>query len=378
MNRLRVAMVSLSPLATGGIETHLLQIFHGLGREYEFTVIGTLAEPFLSLAGGVGVKCIPLPASGKLNPITLLRLRKEFRAHRIDLVHTHDTRGGLLGRMAARLAGLPAVHTVHTPSFFLPRNPLVVLAYRQAERQLNRLASEKVIFVSRTIRQIYLDGRLVTTEKAGWVPNGLEPEWFSPAQHILRPETEIHFLFVGRVAREKGIENLAAAFGIVAGTIPGARLQIVGEGPKREDLLRTAETGGWRKHLDLLGLLMRGKAREVMHTADVFVLPSDFESFSYTLLEAMASGLPCIATDVGGNRDLVEPDRTGLLVPRDNPQRLADAMIRLAGDPEMRIAMGREGALRAREYTLERMIDGMRSVYQEVLTQSHSAGSHNR
>ena len=119
---------------------------------------------------------------------------------------------------------------------------------------------------------------------------------------------------------------------------------------------------------------MRGKIRETMHAADVFVLPSDFESFSYTLLEAMACGLPCIATDAGGNRDLVEPGVTGLLVPRRDPQSLADAMLQLAGNPEMRVSMGREGALRAREYTLQRMIDGTRSVYSEVLAGRSAAG----
>jgi glycosyltransferase involved in cell wall biosynthesis len=372
VNRPRVAMVSLSPLATGGIETHLLQIFHGLGREFEFHVIGTVAEPFLSIAQGIGVKCIVVPPSGKLDPSALLRLRREFRTQRIDLVHTHDTRGGLLGRLAARSAGLPAVHTVHTPSFFLPTNPAAILPYRLAERFLNGLSAE-VIFVSKTIQKMYLDGGLVSAEKARHVANGLEPEWFSPARHILHSETEIRFLFVGRLAREKGIGNLAAAFGTVARKIPWARLQIAGEGPKRADLLQAAEAGGWRKNLDWFGLLLRNKAREAMHAADVFVLPSDFESFSYTLLEAMASGLPCIAADVGGNRDLVDPGVTGLLVPRGDPHRLAEAMIRLADNPEMRISMGGEGALRAREYTLERMMDGTLSVYREALARIRSA-----
>ncbi len=374
MNRARIAVISFSPLAVGGIETHLLQLFHGLGKEFEFHILGTLAEPFLSIAGGLGVKCTALPPAAKFDGSAFLRLRKEFQSRGIQLVHTHDTRGGLLGRMAARAAGLPAVHTVHTPSFFLPSNPLAIGAYRMAEGWLNRHATRRTIFVSKTIRQIYLDGHLVPPEKAVLVPNGLEADWFGPALHILRPEQEVRFLFVGRMAREKGIENLAAAFGIVAGRIPGARLQVAGDGPKRGELIRAAETGGWRRQLDLPGLLMRVKIRETMHAADVFVLPSDFESFSYTLLEAMACGLPIIATDAGGNRDLVEPGRTGLLVPRRDPKALGEAMLQLGGNPDMRVSMGREGALRAREYTLQRMIDGTRAVYSEVLAGRSAAG----
>jgi glycosyltransferase involved in cell wall biosynthesis len=367
MTRPRIAIVSFSPLATGGIETHLLQLFHGLGKEFEFHVLGVLAEPFLSIAEGLEVKCTMIPPASKTDPLVVLRLRKKFLDQRIDLVHTHDTRGGLLGRLAARAAGLPAIHTVHTPPFFLPSDPLSIAAYRLAEGLLVRLASDRVIFVSKTIRQIYLDGHLLSVGKAALVPNGLEPEWFGSAIHILRPETEVRFLYVGRLAREKGIENLAAAFGTVVGRIPGARLQVAGDGPKLDDLLGPAEAGGWKKQLDVLGRLMRGKIRETMHAADVFVLPSDFESFSYTLLEAMACGLPCIATEVGGNRDLVEPDRTGLLVPRRKPDRLAEAMIRLGENPQLRVSLGREGARRAREYTLDRMIEGTRSVYREVL-----------
>jgi glycosyltransferase involved in cell wall biosynthesis len=370
----RIAIVSFSPLSTGGIETHLIQLFHGLGKEFEFHVLGVLAEPFPTIAGSLGVKCTALPPASKVDLAALLRLRKEFRARRIDLVHTHDTRGGLLGRIAARAAGLPAVHTAHTPSFFLTENPLAAGAYRLAESVLIRLASEKIIFVSKTIRQMYLDGGLIPPAKASLVPNGLEDDWFGSARHILRPQREIRFLYVGRMAREKGIENLASAFGSIIGRLPGARLQAAGEGPKRGDLLRAAETGGWKNRLDLLGLQRRETVRATMRTADVFVLPSDFESFSYTLLEAMASGLPCIATDVGGNRDLVEPEKTGFLVPRRDPRALAESMIRLGENPELRVSMGRKGALRAQEYTLQRMIDGTRSVYQEVLGFRSAAG----
>ncbi|MGD0173452.1 MAG: glycosyltransferase family 4 protein [Anaerolineales bacterium] len=370
MSRPPVAIVSFSPLATGGIETHLLQLFRGLAGEYEFQVFGTLGEPFISLAERLGARCIVLPRAGKADLAALVRLRKEFLSRKIALVHTHDTRGGLIGRLAARAAGVPVVHTVHTPSFFLPQNPAAIGWYRLAERWLDRLASDKVIFVSRTIRQMYLDGRLVQPGKACLVPNGLEPEWFGSATLENRTGGEIRFLYVGRLAREKGMDNLAAAFDIVAARIPDAQLYVVGDGPAREEILRTAQRGGWAARLALPGRISREEARNLMGASDVFVLPSWFESFPYTLLEAMACGLPCIATDVGGNRDLVEPERNGCLVPKENPAELASAMIRLAGDWNTRIAMGRAGASIAREYTLDRMMKGTRSVYRQVLGRS--------
>jgi glycosyltransferase involved in cell wall biosynthesis len=362
-----IAIVSFSTLSTGGIETHLLQLFRGLGSEFEFIILGAMEEPFRSLARERGAQSVRLPQAGKLDPAALLRLRREFLARHIQLVHTHDTRGGMIGRLAARAAGVKAVHTVHTPSFFLPRNPAAVGLYRLAERMLNRTASDRVIFVSRTIRRIYLDGRLVQPSKATLIPNGLEPVWFDATARKKRVDREVRFLYVGRLAREKGMENLAEAFGIVAAQIPGALLHVAGEGPGRETLAQTAQRGGWAGRLELHGRISRDAARDLMHASDVFVLPSRFESFSYTLLEAMACGLPCIATDVGGNRDLIEPERNGLLTPKENPAELAAAMVRLANDPNGRASMGQAGAEMAREYTLARMIDGTRSVYRQVL-----------
>jgi glycosyltransferase involved in cell wall biosynthesis len=367
MNQPPVAIVSLSTLSTGGIETHLLQLFRGLGNEFAFTVFGALEEPFVSLAEHSGAECIRLSSAGKLDPAALIRLRKNFLSRKIALVHTHDTRGGMIGRLAARASGIKTVHTMHTPSFFLPQNPVAIGVYRLTERWLNRWASDKVIFVSRTIRRMYLEGGLVQPAKACLIPNGLEPEWFGPAPREKRRGEEVRFLYVGRLAREKGMENLAAAFDIVAGCIPGARLEVAGEGPKREYLVRAAKLGGWTGRLTLRGMISRPEARERMRASDVFVLPSRFESFSYTLLEAMACGLPCIATDVGGNRDLIETERNGYLVPGENPPALASAMIRLAENWNSRVSMGRAGAAMAREYTLDRMMEGTRSVYRPLL-----------
>lgn len=370
MTRPPVAIVSFSALSTGGIETHLIQLFRGLGGEYSFTVFGLLEEPFTALAEPLGAQCVRLPRAGKTDPAAVVRLRKEFLARKIELVHTHDTRGGVIGRLAARSAGIKAVHTVHTPSFFLPQTAAAVGGYRLAERCLNRLASDKVIFVSRTIRQLYLDGGLVQPGKACLVPNGLEPEWFVPSPRKNPPGGEVRFLYVGRLAREKGMDTLAAAFNLVAARIPGAQLSAAGDGPEREELLHAAQRGGWAARLTLPGRISREDARNRMRAADVFVLPSRFESFSYTLLEAMACGLPCLATNVGGNCDLVSPDRNGWLLPKEDPPALAEAIIRLAGDSNSRISMGQAGAMLAREYTLDRMLEGTRSVYRQVLGRS--------
>jgi glycosyltransferase involved in cell wall biosynthesis len=375
MNRPRVALVSLSPLAVGGIETHLLQLIAGLRDAYAFRVVGVLAEPFAAQAAALGAECIALPPGGRLDPGMILRLREEFRRGQYSLIHTHDTRGGLLGRIAAKLAGIPALHTVHTPSFFLPQSSLKAGLYRAMERLLNGRFSAGIIFVSPAIRKIYLDGKLVSPGKAHLIANGLEPEWLRLRRKAPGRGREINFLYVGRLAPEKGPLLLAEGFSRVAAELPSARLQIVGDGPLREAVRQTALRDGWGDRLSLPGRMDRDQTRRRLQSADVFVLPSRFESMSYTLLEAMACGLPSIATDVGGNRDLVADGITGLLIPPKDAKALGDAMRRLAKSGALRSRMGESARLRAREFPLKKMLNGTREVYRTLAGEPPSAGT---
>lgn len=367
MSKPNVALLSLSRLAVGGIETHLLQLIRGLRREFAFTVIGAIEEPFRSRASALGAQCVNLPPGGKLDPGMILRLRREFRKGKFQLIHTHDTRGGLLGRLAAKGEGIPVLHTVHTPSFFLPRRAAAVFAYRTMERLLNAHFSDGVIFVSPAIRRMYLDGHLASTEKAYLVPNGLEEDWLAAPPKIGRTGGKIAFLYVGRLAVEKGLPLLAEAFSRVAAVLPQARLIVIGDGPLRETILQCARRDGWERRLQMPGSLERAAARRKMRGSDVFVLPSRFESMSYTLLEAMACGLPCIATDVGGNRDLIEPERTGLLIPPEDPAALGEAMYRLGKSAAMRRRMGKAGQSRAKKNPAGKMIEKTGQIYRQFV-----------
>jgi glycosyltransferase involved in cell wall biosynthesis len=374
MNMPGVALVSLSRLAVGGIETNMLQLIRGLGGEYAFTVIGTIAEPFRSRAAALGAACVDLPPGGKLDPGRILRLRSAFRAGNYSLIHTHDTRGGLLGRLAAKGTAIAVLHTVHTPSFFLPRSPAAVFSYRAMERILNAFFSDGVIFVSPTIRRMYLDGRLVNAAKAHLIPNGLEADWLDMPPKKVRAGGGITFLYVGRLAVEKGMHLLADAFSRAAARLPRARLMVVGDGPLRETILQAAGRGGWAERLEMTGGLDRDRTRRKMRAADAFILPSRFESMSYTLLEAMACGLPCIAADVGGNRDLIEDGKTGLLVPAGDPTALGEAMIRLAKSAALRNHLGKAGRLQAREYPMIKMVEKTGQIYRQTIAGKSKPG----
>jgi glycosyltransferase involved in cell wall biosynthesis len=176
----------------------------------------------------------------------------------------------------------------------------------------------------------------------------------------------VTFLYIGRLSPEKGVATLGEAFGLASALRQDIQLQVIGAGPEGVRLKQMALAAGWNQRLQMTGSLSRDEARMALWQADVFVLPSRFESMSYTLLEAMACGRPVIATDVGGNRDLVEPGINGLLVPSANPVALSEAILQIADSPALRDEYGRAGRQKSERYTLASMIIAIRTLYREL------------
>ena len=366
MNKPRIALVSFSPLQVGGVETHLLQIMEGMGSDFEFLALGDVQEPFARQTEERGAQWLRLRPSGKLDLRTIARLENAFRQNRIAIVHTHETRAGLLGRVAAKASGRVSLHTVHTPAFFLTRSRVARWAYQRVEKLLNEFASEAVVFVSPSIRDLYRQLGLVSPRKSWLIPNGLEKDWFE-AEAGSRAPGCVQLLYVGRLAPEKNLPTLMRAFTRTVAAHPNARLRLVGDGPLREELGRMAGQEGLEGKVEFLGLLPREKARELMRGSDVFVLSSRFESMSYTLLEAMASGMACIATEVGGNGDLLAQGAAGILVPLGNEQALEAALRSVVASAPLRDQLGRAAREQASRYAVETMIASTRDLYLSLL-----------
>jgi glycosyltransferase involved in cell wall biosynthesis len=371
MTRPRVALVSLTPLATGGIETHLLQLVRGLKHEVEFVLVGDILPEYRASMEAEGVPVVRVTATGKFDLRSFTELRRVFRDRAVSIVHTHDTRGGLLGRLAGRSLRLACIHTVHTPAFFLKDRGLGIRVYQRAESALNRWATRTVVFVSPTIQALYVREGLVRAAQSACIPNGIEPFWFErgkgattvqPREHE-RGSGEVRFIYVGRLSPEKDVLTLLHAFARALAELPQARLTIVGDGPERARLERTAVQLGCANRLRWMGSITRQGVRAELRAADVFVLPSRFESMSYTLLEAMACGVACVATRVGGNADLIRHGETGMLVPWNDPPALADAMLRLARSREERARLAHAANRAARVYSLEAMLERSLALY---------------
>jgi glycosyltransferase involved in cell wall biosynthesis/GNAT superfamily N-acetyltransferase len=293
-------------------------------------------------------------------------LRRIFRRERFELVHTHNPKPGVMGRIAARLEGVPrVVNTVHglwaTPEDRLPKRVPVLAAEWIAARcsDLELYQSEEDLRWAR---------RLGVVRPGQWahLGNGTDLERFHPG---LRDEERIRKLraqlgigedelvvgTVGRMVREKGYEELFAAARIVRERMPGTRFLVLGAAdPDKTDAVAADAIEAVRDDLIFAG--WREEVPELMALMDVFCLPSWREGMPRSAIEGAASGLPLILSDIRGCREVIRDGREGFLVPVRDPDALAAALIGLLRNPELRAGLGHAARLRAEERFDERRV----------------------
>jgi glycosyltransferase involved in cell wall biosynthesis len=292
-----------------------------------------------------------------------------MRRRGIGLLHCHSSKAGLLGRVAGRIGGVPVLYTPHCFGFVGEVGASRKVFVGWAERALAPLAS-RIICVSewerRTARAKGLPDRRLSV-----IHNGIEPvpETEAPAAREL-----IQFrgngLLVGSVAalrRQKRLDVLIDAAPAILDRVPSARIAIVGSGP---------EDAALRTHADVRGLLHSDRfaffpfappSEQWVRALDVFVLPSSWESLPISLIEALACGVPQIATDVGGSSEVVDCS-TGRLIPPAEPDLLADTVVEMLEHPDVRESLGRKSRERQEaEFSAARMVLGTVRLYDEAL-----------
>jgi glycosyltransferase involved in cell wall biosynthesis len=318
---------------------------------HRVTLVTTVGEfgPRLR-AEGVEVVSVPIPRG--LEPgrdmAALWALRSTLRELAPDIVHTHTSKAGFLGRLGARLAGVPrVVHTMHEPPHNAARHPLVKAAYIQLERLAARWA-DHVVTVSYANQREIAARRLVPAHKLSVIREGLDLQAYprrAEAREGLRRlgiADDVPVVgAVGRLEPAKGHIHLLRALVEVRARIPQARCVIVGGGYLREELERRVVELGLQEAVILTGF--REDMLELMQGFDVFALPSLWEGLGIVLLEAMAYERPLVASAVGGVVDVVVPDETGLLVPAAQPAALARALLELLEDPARAARLGQAG-----------------------------------
>jgi len=303
----------------------------------------------------VTVASMPISLS---QPIALARLRPAI-AHIHSPYPLGEVANWLLGRARATVITHHS-DVVRQRGWLRFYGPLLRRVLRAADRII--ATSPRYIETSPWLRPV--------REKCVVVPLGVDPARFNqPTNQPTNQQTnQPALLFAGRLRYYKGLDTLLRALPV----LPGARLTVVGDGPMREEWERLTDTLGLGDRVTFTGEVPDDDLPGYYHIADIFVLPANAraEAFGTVLLEAMASGLPCITTEVGtGTSWVVQDGVTGLVVPPRDPQALAEAIRSLLDDPRRRAAMGRAGRTRVEAaFTLERMVARVQAVYEEALS----------
>ena len=181
-----------------------------------------------------------------------------------------------------------------------------------------------------------------------------------------RSKGERRIAAMGIFFHKKGFDLLIEAFSKVRARDPAARLEIAGDGPERERLQQQVERCGLTESVEFPGMLDGAKKQRFLDRASLFVSASRREPFSNANLEALAAGLPMVVTAVGGNREIVEGGRNGLLVPPEDPQALAGAISHLLEEPELRSQMAAASRVKAAEYSWSKITDRYEALYAEL------------
>jgi glycosyltransferase involved in cell wall biosynthesis len=308
-----------------------------------------------------------------LDLVATVRLTQFIRRGRYDVVHTHSSKAGIVGRVAARLAGTPVIiHTAHGWAFTRRDSP----AHRALWVFLERVCSglcDALIVVGNADREDGLALGVGRGKPYHLIRSGIELDVYSHptvTREAMRarigvPRDALVVICVGRLARQKAPLELLAAFEHLAGARGDAHLVMVGDGPQREEVQAAVARMGLQDRVHLLGL--RRDVPELMHAADVFALSSHWEGLPRVFPQAMAAGLPIVATRVAGAADAIDPGDNGWLVEVGDMDGFGRHLIALASDPELRSRMGARGRQRVEEFSARRMVEQLGALYQALL-----------
>lgn len=345
------------------LEKFLLPLIDGM-RDAGWEVTAVCSDgPSVAALRERGYRIETVTIARSINPLAALRslfaLVSLFRRERFEVLHAHTPVAALVGRLAACLAGVPlVVYTAHGFYFHdgMPRwkRALFVALERLGGRCTDLLFSQSAEDAEDAVRE-----GIAPRDKVLAIGNGVDMSRFDPARvgdgatarrRLGIPPDAFVVGMIGRQVREKGVAEFLDAARVVARARPQAWFLLVGERLASDHAAGVdAEFAAARDELGsrLVAPGLQSDVPPLYAAMDVFCLPSWREGMPRTIIEAMAMGLPVVATDIRGAREEVVPEQTGLLVPTRAPQALAAALLRLAEAPERARAMGRAGRARA-------------------------------
>jgi glycosyltransferase involved in cell wall biosynthesis len=314
----------------------------------------------------LGVECtlLLMPSFKWLSPFPFFagiwQIFNFVRKKKIKLIHSNTSRATLYAGPVAKILGIPLIWHVRVP---------------HSDKLLDRFLvpfSSRIIAVSRIVKRRF---SWLKKDKVVTIYNGVDTQKFSPClvQDDLRKKFNINsedivIGTVGRLSPEKGLEYLISAIREVVNAYPQTKVLIVGDGDEKYCLSLQEKVKDLELSSHIIFVGFYEDIPQILRCLDIFSLPSLFEAFNRSLLEAMACGLPVVATAVGGNVEIVQDGVNGLLVPAGNPDALASAIAELLKDKEKARKMGREGKRHVEEnFSIEKNVKRIEKLYLQIL-----------
>jgi glycosyltransferase involved in cell wall biosynthesis len=387
MKKIKVLQL-ITRLDKGGSAEDTIMIASGLDRKkYEVTLMSGLVEdPRQDRKEEIeecGIRHIFIPELVRnINLIkdltAFLKIYLLLRKEKFDIVHARTSKAGFLGRLAAKLVGVPIIiYTPHGHVFFGYFSTLKTKIFILLERIASPLA-DKIVALTNGEKEDYISYKIASERKLATICSGTDLNKFKELsldeklrtkKELRIPENSLVVGTVGRLVPVKGPEFLIEASKIIISKYPDTYFLFAGDGELRQSLEMKARQMGVNKNIIFLG--WRDDVPKIISIFDIFVLPSLNEGMGRVLVEAMALHKPIVASRIGGIPDLVSHSKNGFLVPPKNTMELAKYIMVLLEDRRKRETMGFAGKEIASNLSKERMIEDTENLYEELRLQKN-------
>ena len=355
--------------ADGGIREHVLHLYRYLARGNEVILAAPPASSLQEEARSQGFPAVDLPVKDGLHPFrdnraiqALLAAAKQFN---IQLIHAHGYKAALLARPVGRLTCTPVLVTVHNypawPSFLASGKRVWGLAEKYLQNY-----TQRYITVSCALEEMLVASG-VNRQKITTIYNGINSKDFAPPDkgHVQQKKGK-NVAMLGRLVGQKGPDLFLRALPPVIKRFPEASFEVAGDGPWKKKLITMTRKMSLQDKVTFVGRPLF--VPTYLHQLDVLVIPSRSEGLCITALEALAAECPVVACRVGGIPEIVRHGQTGLLVPPEDPDRLADAVKFVLANPEYSQDLAHTGRLLVeKQFALHKMLKRTEKIYEEIL-----------
>ncbi len=370
MQKIRVAYI-LTQLELGGAQKHLLSLLERLNSERFHPILLTSAKPgpltpyAKELLGDRLIEIASLRR--EVNPVLDLKAGREIfsvlQAHPVDLVHTHSSKAGIFGRWGAYRAGIKnIVHTVHGFGF-TPEQPLWERRLYIGMEQRAAAVTSRIVAVSKAVIEEGCRWNIGIRSQYEWIPCGIDIEGFE--QELKIPSANPLVTMIACFKPQKSPLDFVRAAAKVVPDFPQVRFLMVGDGVLRSQVEKERERLNLGEKLILAG--WRRDIPAILAASQVVILTSRWEGLPVTLLEAMASRKPIVATAVGGIPEIVRDGENGFLSPAGDVEAIARSIRRLLENPGLAAAMGECGRKRlSADYEVTETVRRLENLYEEL------------